>query len=179
MDTLLRLSKLIDKLNDRFAEIAKWAVLASCVISAGNALVRYLANYSSNSLLEIQWYLFGACVMLGAAQVLRLNEHVRVDVLYGNYPGKVQAIVDLAGILLFLIPVMVLMIYFSWPLFVKMYQTGEMSSNSGGLIRWPAMLLLPVGFTLLLLQGISEAIKRAAWLGHRYDGDFHYERPLQ
>ncbi len=179
MEMLLRLSKLIDGVNDRFAEIAKWAVLASCVISAGNALVRYLANYSSNSWLEIQWYLFAACVMLGAAQVLRLNEHVRVDVLYGQYPGKVQALVDLAGLLLFLMPVMVMMIYFSWPLFMKMYTTGEMSSNSGGLIRWPAMLMLPVGFTLLLLQGISEAIKRVAWLNHKYQGEFHYERPLQ
>ncbi len=179
MEMLLRLSKLIDALNDKFAEIAKWAVLASCVISAGNALVRYLANYSSNSWLEIQWYLFGACVMLGAAQVLRLNEHVRVDVVYGQYSGKAQAIVDLAGLLLFLMPVMVMMIYFSWPLFLRMFTTGEMSSNSGGLIRWPAMLLLPVGFTLLLLQGISEAIKRVAWLKHKYQGEFHYERPLQ
>ena len=85
----------------------------------------------------------------------------------------------IAGLLLFLMPVMVLMVYFSWPLFVKMYTTGEMSSNSGGLIRWPAMLMLPVGFTLLLLQGISEAIKRVAWLNHKYDGEFHYERPLQ
>lgn len=179
MEMMLRLSKLIDGLNDRFAEIAKWAVLASCVISASNAVVRYLANYSSNAWLEIQWYMFAACVMLGAAQVLRLNEHVRVDVLYGQYSGKVQALVDLAGLLLFLMPVMVMMIYFSWPLFVKMLTTGEMSSNSGGLIRWPAMLMLPVGFTLLLLQGISEAIKRVAWLNHKYDGEFHYERPLQ
>ena len=179
MDLLLRLTRLIDSVNNRFAEIAKWAVLASCVISAGNAMVRYLASYSSNSWLEIQWYLFGACVMLGAAQVLRLNEHVRVDVFYGQYPGRVQALVDLAGLLLFLVPVMVLMIYFSWPLFLQMYRTGEMSGNSGGLIRWPAMLLLPVGFTLVLLQGISEAIKRVAWLTNRYDGEFHYERPLQ
>ncbi len=179
MDIFLSLSRAIDRLTDGFAHFAKWAVLASCLISAGNAFVRYLANYSSNSWLEIQWYLFAGCVMLGAAQVLRLNEHVRVDVLYGNYPGRVQAIVDLAGILLFLLPVMVLMIYFSWPLFLSMYKSGEMSSNSGGLIRWPAMLLLPVGFTLLLLQGISEAIKRVAWLCNRYDGDFQYERPLQ
>ena len=179
MEVLLRLSRLIDALNDKFAEIAKWAVLASCFISASNAVVRYLANYSSNAWLEIQWYMFAACVMLGAAQVLRLNEHVRVDVLYGQYSGKVQALVDLAGLLLFLMPVMVLMVYFSWPLFERMYTTGEMSSNSGGLIRWPAMLMLPVGFTLLLLQGISEAIKRVAWLNHKYEGEFHYERPLQ
>ena len=179
MDGLLRLSRLIDALNDRFASIAKWAVLASCFISAGNAVVRYLANYSSNALLEIQWYLFAGCVMLGAAQVLRLNEHVRVDVIYGQYSGRAQAWVDLLGFIFFLLPVMVLMIYFSWPLFIQMYSTGEMSSNSGGLIRWPAMLLLPLGFSLLLLQGISEIIKRVAWLAHKYEGEFHYERPLQ
>ena len=179
MDGLLRLSRLIDAFNDRFAGIAKWAVLASCLISAANAVVRYLANYSSNAFLEIQWYLFAGCVMLGAAQVLRLNEHVRVDVIYGRYSGRMQAWVDLLGILFFLIPVMVLMIWFSWPLFVSMYVNNEMSSNSGGLIRWPAMLLLPLGFSLVLLQGVSEAIKRVAWLMHRYEGEFHYERPLQ
>jgi TRAP-type mannitol/chloroaromatic compound transport system permease small subunit len=179
MDLLLRLSRFIDAISDRFAGLAKWAVLISCVISAGNALVRYLANYSSNAWLEIQWYMFAACVMLGAAQVLRLNEHVRVDVIYGQYSGRVQAWIDLLGLIFFLIPVMALMIYFSWPLFLQMYKTGEMSSNSGGLIRWPAMLTLPVGFALVLLQGISEAIKRMAWLAHRYEGEFHYERPLQ
>ena len=179
MDAMLKVATAIDALTDRFAEIAKWAVLLSCLISAGNAVVRYLADYSSNALLEVQWYLFAACVMLGASQVLRLNEHVRVDVLYGQYSGRVQAWVDLLGLVFFLMPVTILMIYFSWPLFLKMYQTGEMSSNSGGLIRWPAMLLLPVGFTLVLLQGISEVIKRAAWLGGKYQGEFHYERPLQ
>ena len=176
---MLKLAKAIDALNDKFAEIAKWAVLLSCLISAGNAVVRYLADYSSNALLEIQWYFFAACVMLGASQVLRLNEHVRVDVIYGQYSGRVQAWVDLLGLVFFLMPVTVLMVYFSWPLFVSMYKSGEMSSNSGGLIRWPAMLLLPVGFTLVLLQGIAEAIKRAAWLGGQYQGEFHYERPLQ
>ena len=179
MRVLLKLSAWIDALNDRFAALAKWAVLASCVISAANALVRYLADYSSNAFLEIQWYLFAACVMLGAAQVLRVNEHVRVDVLYGRYSGRTQALIDLCGLVLFLMPVMVAMIYFSWPLFARMVETGEMSSNSGGLIRWPAMLMLPLGFSLVLLQGVSEAIKRVAWLAHRYDAEFHYERPLQ
>ncbi len=179
METFLDISRAIDRLTNGFAHIAKWAVLASCLISAGNALVRYLANYSSNSWLEIQWYLFAACVMLGAAQVLRVNEHVRVDVLYGRYSGRTQAWVDLFGLFVFLIPVMVLMVYFSFPLFLQMYRTGEMSSNSGGLIRWPAMLMLPLGFSLVLLQGISEIIKRIAWLAHKYDAEFHYERPLQ
>mgnify|MGYP006278382757 CR=1 FL=1 len=179
MNGLLRISKLIDSFNDRFAVAAKWAVFLSCMISAANAAVRYIADYSSNAFLEIQWYLFGACVMLGAAQVLRVNEHVRVDVFYGRLSGKAQALLDLAGLCIFLVPVMVVMIYFSWPLFMKMYLSGEMSSNAGGLIRWPAMLLLPLGFLLVLLQGFSEIVKRAAWLAHKYEADFHYERPLQ
>jgi TRAP-type mannitol/chloroaromatic compound transport system permease small subunit len=179
MDGLLGLSRGIDWVTDRFAEFAKWAVLASCFISATNAVVRYLADYSSNAFLEIQWYLFAACVMLGAAQVLRVNEHVRVDVLYGRYSGRTQALIDLFGLIFFLTPVMVAMIYFSWPLFTQMLRSGEMSNNAGGLIRWPAMLMLPLGFSLLLLQGLSEAIKRVAWLAHKYEGEFHYERPLQ
>lgn len=179
MESLLRLSRGIDSLTDSAAAAAKWAVLLSCLISASNAAVRYAFDYSSNGFLEIQWYLFAACVMLGAAQVLRVNEHVRVDLFYSRLNGKGQAILDLAGMLLFLLPVMVIMIYFSWPLFYKMLVTGEMSSNAGGLIRWPAMLMLPLGFTLVLLQGVSEVIKRVAWLNHRLDADFHYERPLQ
>jgi TRAP-type mannitol/chloroaromatic compound transport system permease small subunit len=179
MNSLLTLSRGIDFMNDRFAILAKWAVFASCLISAGNAIVRYVANYSSNSFLEIQWYLFAACVMLGASQVLRVNEHVRVDVLYGLYSGRTQALIDLAGMFLFLLPVMVVLIYYSWPLFLKMYVSGEMSSNAGGLIRWPAMLMLPLGFALILAQGVSEIIKRVAWLNHKYEADFHYERPLQ
>ena len=179
MNGLLSIAKLIDSLNDRFAVLAKWAVLLSCLISAANAAVRYIADYSSNAFLEIQWYLFAACVMLGAAQVLRVNEHVRVDVLYGRFSGRGQALIDLAGLCLFLMPAMVVMLYFSWPLFIKMYLSGEMSSNAGGLIRWPAMLMLPLGFSLLLLQGVSEIIKRVAWLAHKYEADFHYERPLQ
>ncbi len=179
MDMLLRLARLIDSINDRFALVAKWAVFASCFISAANAIVRYGFNYSSNAYLEIQWYLFAACVMLGASQVLRVNEHVRVDVIYGLYSGRVQALIDLVGLILFVLPSMLVMIYFAWPLFVKMYVSGEVSSNAGGLIRWPAMLMLPLGFGLLFAQGVSEAIKRVAWLLHRYDAYFHYERPLQ
>ena len=179
MTQLLQLSRFIDWLNDRFGTVAKWAVFASCLISALNAIVRYVFNYSSNAYLEIQWYLFAACVMLGAAQVMRVNEHVRVDVLYGRYSGRTQALIDLVGFVFFLLPSMAVMIYFAWPLFAKMYLSGEMSSNAGGLIRWPAMLMLPLGFTLLFAQGVSESIKRVAWLEHKYDADFHYERPLQ
>ena len=179
MSTLLQLSRLIDWISDRFGFIAKWAIFLACIISAANAVVRYMANYSSNAFLEIQWYLFGAAVMLGAAQVLRVNEHIRVDVFYSRYSGRTQALVDLAGLMLFMLPSMVVMIYFAWPLFVKMYLTGEVSNNAGGLIRWPAMLLLPLGFGLLFAQGVSETIKRVAWLTHQYEGEFHYEKPLQ
>ena len=179
MNALLSLSRGIDWLNDRFATIAKWAVFASCAISATNAIVRYGLNYSSNAYLEIQWYLFAGCVMLGAAQVLRVNEHVRVDVIYGLYSGRTQALIDLIGYALFMLPSMLVMIYYSWPLFLKMLLSGEVSSNAGGLIRWPAMLMLPLGFALLFAQGVSECIKRIAWLAHKYEADFHYERPLQ
>ena len=179
MDSFLRLSRGIDSLTDAAPVAAKWAVLLSCVISAANAAVRYTFDYSSNSFLEIQWYLFAACVMLGAAQVLRVNEHVRVDLFYSRLSGRGQAILDLTGLLVFLVPVMAVMIYFSWPLFVKMLMSGEMSSNAGGLIRWPAMMMLPLGFALVFLQGVSEVIKRVAWLNHQLDADFHYERPLQ
>jgi TRAP-type mannitol/chloroaromatic compound transport system permease small subunit len=179
MRALLAFSQAIDRITDFFAIFAQWAVLAACLISASNAFVRYAADYSSNAFLEVQWYLFAGCVMLGAAQVLRVNEHVRVDVLYGRYSGRTQALIDLFGLLLFLLPVMVAMIYYSTPLFWKMFLSHEMSSNAGGLIRWPAMLTLPLGFSLVLLQGFSEIIKRVAWLTHQYDGEFHYERPLQ
>lgn len=179
MSALLQLSRLIDWINDRFGTIAFWAVFLSCFISAGNALVRYLFDIGSNGWLEIQWYMFAACVMLGAAQVMRVNEHVRVDVLYGRYSGKTQALIDLFGFSLFVVPTMIVMIYFAFPLFLKMFLSGEMSSNAGGLIRWPAMLMLPLGFALVLLQSLSEIIKRVAWLTHQYEGEFHYERPLQ
>ena len=179
MKALLAFFRFVDFVNDQFGVVAKWAVVASCVISCSNAVVRYAFNYSSNAYLEIQWYLFAACVMLGAAQVLRVNEHVRVDVVYGRFNGRVQACIDLFGLVFFLMPVMVAMLYFSWPLFVQTYTSGEMSGNIGGLIRWPAMLTLPLGFTLVLLQGVSEIIKRVAWLQHKLDIEFHYERPLQ
>ncbi|MEN9539884.1 MAG: hypothetical protein RLZZ126_2119 [Pseudomonadota bacterium] len=179
MQALLTLSKGIDKLNDRFAWLAIWAILLSCLISALNAVVRYAFNYSSNGFLEIQWYLFAAAVMLGAAQVLRVNEHVRVDVLYNLYGGRRQAILDATLTMVFLMGSMAVLLWFTWPLFVKMYVTNEMSSNAGGLIRWPVMLMLPLGYVLLLLQGFSEVVKRIGWLTHQYEGDFHYERPLQ
>lgn len=179
MNALLAYARLVDRITDKFGWIAALAVISSCFISAGNAIIRYLLSNSSNAWLEIQWYLFAACVMFGAAQVLRVNEHVRVDVFYGRLSGHGKIYVDLFGLICFLLPVMALMLYFSWPLFTKMYMSGEMSSNAGGLIRWPAMLTLPLGFALMILQGLAEIIKRVAWLMHKYEMDTHYERPLQ
>lgn len=179
MRQLLAFANGIDWINDRFGWVAEWAVFLSCFISAGNALVRYMFDSSSNGLLEIQWYLFAACVMLGAAQVLRVNEHVRVDIFYARLTGHGKVYIDLFGLVFFLMPVMVAMVWFAWPLFMRMLSSGEMSNNAGGLVRWPAMLTLPLGFALVLLQGISEVIKRVAWLMHLHDMDTHYERPLQ
>ena len=179
LKTLLSIAHLIDGINDRFASVGKWAVVLACIISAGNATIRYSFDISSNAWLEIQWYLFAACVMLGAAQVLRVNEHVRVDVIYGKFSSRGQVWIDLFGLVCFLLPVMALMLYYSAPLFLRMFLSQEMSSNAGGLIRWPAMLMLPLGFALLVLQGLSEIIKRVGRLMHVYDMDLHYERPLQ
>lgn len=179
MSFLLALARLIDAVNDRFAGFAKWAVFLACAISAGNAFVRYGLNVSSNAFLEIQWYLFAACVMLGASQVLRVNEHVRVDILYAWYPTRLKVAIDLLGLAFFLVPLCVFVAWSSMPVFLNMLQTGEMSSNAGGLIRWPAMLTIPLGMGLLTLQGLSEIIKRIAWLMGAFEMDTHYERPLQ
>ena len=179
MKQLLVAAGWVDRLTDFFALLAKWAVLLFACLSAGNAIMRYAFSYSSNAWLEIQWYLFAACVMLGAAQVLRVNEHVRVDVIYGALKVRSRAYIDLFGLLFFLMPAMSLFLYLSWPLFVQMLLSGEGSPNAGGLIRWPAMLTLPLGFSLMVLQGIAEIIKRVAWLNNAYQMDMHYERPLQ
>jgi TRAP-type mannitol/chloroaromatic compound transport system permease small subunit len=179
MSYLLALARLIDAVNDRFAGLAQWAVFLACAISAGNAFVRYGLNFSSNAFLEIQWYLFAACVMFGAAQVLRLNEHVRVDIFYGWYSTRLKVVIDLLGLSLFLLPLCAFVAWSSMPVFLNMLHSGEMSSNAGGLIRWPAMLTIPLGMALLLLQGLSEIIKRIAWLSGAFEMDTHYERPLQ
>ncbi len=179
MDALLKFSNLVDWVSDKFGKFAAFAVLAAAMISAGNAFVRYGLDISSNGWLEIQWYLFAATVMLGAPIVLKLNEHVRVDIFYGKLKGKGPVFVDLFGLVVFLLPVMLLLLWFSWPLFVKMYVSGEMSQNAGGLIRWPAMLLLPLGFGWMFLQGLSEIIKRVAYLQGKIEMDTHYEKPVQ
>jgi TRAP-type mannitol/chloroaromatic compound transport system permease small subunit len=179
VSALLKLALFIDGISRRLGWLASLAVLAAALISAGNAIVRYLLDISSNGWLEIQWYLFAAIVMLGAPIVLKLNEHVRVDLVYGKLKRNGPVYVDLFGLVFFLLPVMALLAYLSFPLLVKMYVTHEMSNNAGGLVRWPAMLMLPLGFGLMVLQGLSEIVKRIAYLQGIYEMDTHYEKPVQ
>ena len=177
--TLLKLSSLIDWINTQFGVIANWMVLWACLISAGNAASRYLFSESSNGWLEIQWYLFAGMVLLGGPYTLKVNEHVRVDLIYGNVSEKTQIWIDIIGGFLFLLPICLILIYFTWPWFVESWQLNEMSLNAGGLIRWPVKLLLPLGFLLMALQCVSELIKRFAALDNLIKADFKYEKPLQ
>ena len=164
MNALLRLSAAIDAMNERIGKAVAWLGLAAVIICTVNAVVRYSVNMSSNAWLEAQWYLNAAVFMLVAAWTLRRNEHVRIDVLFGRYPQRVQAWVDILGGLLALLPVAVIIAWYSWPSLVNSYQINEYSSDPGGLIRWPMRLLVPVAFSLLALQGVSEIIKRVAFL---------------
>jgi len=176
---LLQLSRLIDALNGRLGKVANWMVLAACLISAGNAMSRYAFDLSSNAWLEIQWYLFAALVMLGASYTLKMNEHVRVDILYMHLSERGKQWLDLVGAAVFLVPSMLAIAWLSWPFFMQSWNVGETSQNAGGLLRWPVKLLVPVGFTLVALQGISEIIKRAAALHGDVRYETHYERPVQ
>lgn len=164
MQWMLALSRLIDAVNAIIGRSVSWIVLVVVLISAGNAIVRKLFNYSSNGLLEIQWYLFSALFLLAAAYTLQRNEHIRIDLITSRLSRRAQAVIDILGTLLFLFPLCALLVYFSWPIFVDAWMTQEMSSDAGGLVRWPALLLVPVGFALLWLQGLSEVIKRLAFL---------------
>ncbi|HZS63488.1 MAG TPA: TRAP transporter small permease subunit [Xanthobacteraceae bacterium] len=179
MQILLKFSRAVDWLNARIAVVAVWLVLIACLVSAGNAASRYLLSESSNGWLEVQWYMFAAIVLLGAPYTLYRNEHVRVDLLYSLSSTRTRLWIDLLGGLFFLLPMCVILIYFTWPWFLDSWHIDEISPNAGGLLRWPVKLLLPVGFVLLLLQGVSEIIKRIAALSHRIDADFTYEAPLQ
>lgn len=179
MKGLLSLAHAIDWLNERVGRLATWAVLVSCLVSAGNASLRYMLNIGSNAWLEMQWYLFAATVMLGAPLVLKVNEHVRVDVVYSRLSPRRQAMVDLFGLVLFLMPAVLLLGWMSLPYVLESWQTREVSSNAGGLIRWPFKVLVPLGCLLLSLQGLAEIVKRVAFLRGEYAMDTHYERPLQ
>jgi TRAP-type mannitol/chloroaromatic compound transport system permease small subunit len=176
---LLRLSSAIDWLNSWLGKIANFLVLLACVISAGNAMVRYAFDMSSNGWLEVQWYMFALLVMFGASYTLQRNEHVRVDILYLNYSERGQLWLDILGTVFFLMPACIFLAWLSWPFFWQSYQTGEISGNAGGLMRWPIKFVLPAGFALLALQGVSEIIKRVATLRGYIHIDAHYERPTQ
>lgn len=164
MSFLLSLSRFIDALNEKIGHAISWALLLAVIICTGNAVVRYLFNISSNGWLEIQWYLFAAIFLLATSYTLRRNEHVRIDVIVGRFSKRTQVWIDLLGFLLFLMPATLLILYYSLPYAWISIENQEVSSNAGGLIVWPAKLLIPVGFTFLILQGVSEIIKRIGYL---------------
>ena len=170
MRALLKLSQAVDGLNTMVGKITMWLILATTLISAGNAIVRKIFDTSSNALLEIQWYLFAGVFLLGAGYGLLKNSHVRIDFLSSRFSNRTRNWVDVFGILAVLFPFCVIIINLSWPLFMQAFESGEMSNNAGGLIRWPVYGLVPLGFALLMLQGLSELIKRLAFLtGHGPD----------
>jgi TRAP-type mannitol/chloroaromatic compound transport system permease small subunit len=179
MTALLRLSSAIDAVTQKLSVVADWLVLLACLVSAGNASIRYLFSYSSNGWLEIQWYMFGALVLLGASHTLRMNEHVRVDVVYSSVPERVQLWIDALGLVVFFLPVTIFLTFITLPFFVNSFLQQEVSNNAGGLILWPIKAVLPVGFFLLVLQGVSELIKRVAAIMGLLRLDTHYEKPLQ
>ena len=161
--------KYIDAINEKIGLTISWALLAAVLICSGNAIVRYTFNSSSNAWLEIQWYLFGAIFLLASSYTLRRNEHVRIDVIVGKFSKRTQVWIDLFGFLLFLLPATLLILYFAIPFAFESVRNQEVSSNAGGLIVWPAKILIPVGFLLLSLQGLSELIKRIGYLMGKVD----------
>jgi len=167
MRALLKLSAWIDAFNELLGKLVMWLVLAAVLISAGNAIMRKAFDMSSNAYLEIQWYLFAAVFMLGSGYVWLRNAHVRIDFIATRLSKRTNTLIDIAGMVLFTIPLCLILITLSWPVFERAWVSGEMSQNAGGLIRWPVLLLLPAGFGVLLLQCASELIKRVAFLtGH-------------
>ncbi|MEO0315547.1 MAG: TRAP-type mannitol/chloroaromatic compound transport system, small permease component [Pseudomonadota bacterium] len=169
MSFLLSLSKYIDALNEKIGLSISWALLLAVLICSGNAIVRYAFNTSSNAWLEIQWYLFGAIFLLASSYTLRRNEHVRIDVVVGRFSKRTQVWIDVFGFLFFLLPATLLILYFAVPFAWESVRNQEVSNNAGGLIVWPAKILIPIGFLLLTLQGISELIKRVGFLKGQID----------
>ena len=164
MGALLKLSAGVDALNHQIGRLIRWLVLGSVLISAGNAIIRKAFNISSNGFLEIQWYLFAGVFLLGAGFAFMRNVHVRIDFISSKLSKRTNTFIDIAGIVVFLIPLCLIMVWLSWPLFSSALASGEMSQNAGGLIRWPAYLRMPLGFGLLFIQALSELVKRVAFL---------------
>jgi TRAP-type mannitol/chloroaromatic compound transport system permease small subunit len=176
---LLPLTKIIDRISQIGGIFASSLVLIACLVSAGNAASRYAISASSNAWLEVQWYMFAGMVLLGAAETMRRNEHVRVDLIYGSVSHRAREWIDLLGGVVFLMPMCLVMIYFTWPFFIDSWTGNELSNNAGGLVRWPVKLMLPAGFALLALQGLSEIIKRGAALRGLKVEEAEYHKPLQ
>jgi TRAP-type mannitol/chloroaromatic compound transport system permease small subunit len=164
MQGLLGFSRLIDRCSEQIGTLVKWLIFATVIISSGNAISRKAFSLTSNAMIEVQWYLFSAAFMLGAGYAFLRNVHVRIDFISSKLTARTRNWIDIIGIIVFLIPLCILMVDLSWPLFHRAWVSGEMSSNAGGLIRWPVLLLIPAGFVILLAQAISELIKRFAFL---------------
>ena len=180
MQGFLRLSGWLDQIGYRCGQLANLMILSSCIVSASNAMIRYGFDWSANWLLELQWYLFGAAVMLGASYTFQRNEHVRVDLIYGHVSERKQLWIDVFGIIFFLFPACILFAWLAWySLFMPSWDILEGSSNAGGLPRYPIKFIVPFGFALLTVQGVSELIKRIAALAGKARLDNKYERPVQ
>lgn len=170
MEALLKGARLVDGLSERIGKLVSWLVLIAVVVSTGNALIRYAFNIGSNAFLELQWYLFAAVFLLGASWTLKRNEHIRIDVVVGRFSARTHAWIDIFGGIFFLMPLCLIVLYDAVPFAMESLRGGEMSTNAGGLIVWPAKMLIPLGFGLLMLQGIAELIKRFAFLAGLIDG---------
>lgn len=177
MKLLLQWSRWIDTVNDGIGRVIYWLVLAAVLISAANAVARKAFAFSSNAFLELQWLLFSAIFLLGGGYVLLKQEHVRIDIIYGKFTKRTQTWIDIFGTLFFLLPLAILVLWMSWPVFVRAYVTNEQSQNPGGLALWPARLLVPVGFALLIAQALSELIKRFAFLRGLISDPSNAQRP--
>jgi TRAP-type mannitol/chloroaromatic compound transport system permease small subunit len=175
LNALLKLSASVDAFSNLIGKLIRWLVLGSVLISAGNAIIRKAFNISSNGFLEIQWYLFAGVFLLGSGFAFMRNVHVRIDFISSKLSKRTNAIIDILGIVVFIVPLCLIMVWLSWPLFTNALATGEMSQNAGGLIRWPAYLLMPLGFGLLFIQALSELIKRIAFLKGLRDEPMSYE----
>jgi len=175
VNALLKLSALIDRISEAIGKIVMWLVLAAVLISAGNAIMRKAFDIGSNAYLEIQWYLFSGVFMLGVGYVMLKNAHVRIDFISSRLSKRTNAWIDATGIVVFTVPLSIIMIDLGWPVFARAWISGEVSSNAGGLIRWPVLMLIPLGFSILLLQCCSELIKRVAFLRGLRDEPFSVE----